>query len=294
MNLNQVLGRISRGKVTDQNDKYYYVQISGVTFELNKAEIKKPMHNGSEFKGFAYENKSHKMQITRKIPTVRVGHYDFGTVVNSKFDLGVFVDIGLPDKDMAVSKDELPLIHSLWPQRGDRLMISLTVDKKHRLWGHLADEEIYRTISLPGDQKMMNNNVKALVFKVMKAGTKVLTSNFHLGFIHPSEREIEPRLGEQLSARVIGVHSDGTFNLSTRPRAYEAIDDDALMLLAMLQHNPSYFLPFNDKSAAPQVSRFFGISKGRFKRAVGHLLKFRLVTENQQGLQLTAKGQKAH
>ncbi len=29
-------------------------------------------------------------------------------------NLGVFVDIGLPDKDIAVSLDELPTMHELW------------------------------------------------------------------------------------------------------------------------------------------------------------------------------------
>ncbi|XIF19752.1 MAG: DNA-binding protein [Acetilactobacillus jinshanensis] len=288
--LRNILGRVVPGKVTDQNDKNYYVQIDGITFELNKAEIKKPMHNGSQFKGFTYVNVSHKLQITRQVPNVQVDHYDFGTVVSSKYDLGVFVDIGLPNKDIAVSKDELPLIHSLWPKRGDKLMISLITDKKHRIWGHLADEDIYRTIALPGDQQMMNNNVKAVVFRVMKAGTKVMTNHFHLGFIHPTQRDVEPRLGEQIKARVIGIHHDGTFNFSMRPRAYEAIDGDALMLLAMLQHDPTHHLNFTDKSDPEKIKTFFGISKGRFKRGVGHLLKNDLIKETDQGLDVTSKG----
>ena len=288
--LRNVLGRVVPGKVTDLNDNFYYVQIKGVTFELSKAEIKKPMHIGSHFQGFAYVNENHKLQITRQVPKIRVDHYDFGTVVSAKHDLGVFVDIGLPDKDMAVSKDELPLIHSLWPQRGDQLMISLITDKKHRVWGIPASEDVYQAISVPGDRKMMNNNVAATAFRVMKAGTKVITDHFHLGFIHPSEREIEPRLGQKIKARVIGVHTNGTFNLSTRPRAYEAIGNDALMLLAMLQHDPSHHLSFNDHSDPKKIDQFFGISKGRFKRAVGHLLKDRLVIENEQGLNLTKQG----
>ena len=288
--INELLGRVVTGKVTDQNERFYYVQISGITFELDRTEIKKPLHLGSMFSGFAYENEDHKFQITRNVPDVQIDHYAFGTVVSRKFDLGVFVDVGLPNKDIAVSEDDLPLIHSLWPQRGDRLMISLIVDKKHRVWGIPASEDVYQAISVPGDRKMMNNNVAATAFRVMKAGTKVITDHFHLGFIHPSEREIEPRLGQKIKARVIGVHTNGTFNLSTRPRAYEAIGNDALMLLAMLQHDPSHHLSFNDHSDPKKIDQFFGISKGRFKRAVGHLLKDRLVIENEQGLNLTKQG----
>ena len=42
------------------------------------------------------------------IPTIQVDHYDFGTVVGVRRDLGVFVDIGLPNKDIVVSLDDLP------------------------------------------------------------------------------------------------------------------------------------------------------------------------------------------
>lgn len=292
--LRNVLGRVVPGKVTDQNDKNYYVQIKGITFELDKSEIKKPMHIGSQFEGFAYINENHKLQITRDAPKVQVDHYGFGTVVSSKYNLGVFVDIGLPNKDIAVSMDDLPLIHALWPKRGDKLMIDLTTDKKHRLWGHLADEEIYETLAVPGQRKMLNNNAKALVFRVMKAGTKVITNHYHIGFIDPSQRDVEPRLGEVVNARVIGYHDDGSFNFSLRPRAYEAIDGDALMLLAMLQHDPTHHLNFTDKSDPEKIKTFFGISKGRFKRGVGHLLKYDLIKETKDGLDVTAKGQQYH
>ncbi len=50
-------------------------------------------------------------------------------------DLGAFVNIGLPDKDMVVSLDEMPSMKKLWPKKGDRLMISLRVDEKDRMWG---------------------------------------------------------------------------------------------------------------------------------------------------------------
>ena len=41
-----------------------------------------------------------------------------------------------------------------------------------------------------------------------------------LGFIHPSERYAEPRLGQVLDARVIGFREvDRTLNLSLKPRS---------------------------------------------------------------------------
>ncbi|MCL0311668.1 S1-like domain-containing RNA-binding protein [Apilactobacillus sp. TMW 2.2459] len=288
--MNNILGKIVSGKVTDENDKRYFVQIEGETFFLDKKEIVKPLKLGSNFKGFAYENEDHKMQITRNAPKSQQDHYAFGTIVNSKFGLGVFVDIGLPNKDIAVSLDDLPTIKSLWPQRGDQVMIALKIDNKNRIWGELADEDVFKAISIPGNKNMMNFNLKATAFRLKLAGTKVLTDDYRIGFIHPSERELEPRLGERLSVRVIGVHPDGTLNLSMRPRAYEAISDDAKMLMAVLKNAEDFTIPYNDKSNPDDIKKFFGISKGQFKRAIGHLLKNRLIAQSENGTYLTDKG----
>ena len=48
-----------------------------------------------------------------------------------------------------------------------------------------------------------------------------------LGFIHPSERYAEPRLGQVLDARVIGFREvDRTLNLSLKPRSFEMLEND--------------------------------------------------------------------
>ena len=82
-----------------------------------------------------------------------------------------------------------------------------------------------------------------------------------------------------LKARVIGVHEDGLLKLSLKPRAYEAIGEDAQMILAALKHNDGE-LPYTDKSSPAEIRAYFGISKGQFKRAVGHLMKAGLVQQN--------------
>ena len=134
------------------------------------------------------------------IPTIQVDHYDFGTVVGVRRDLGVFVDIGLPNKDIVVSLDDLPSLKHLWPQKGDRLMMALKVDEKNRIWGQLADEGVFEAIANRPDPRMKNKDVKATVSRLKMAGTFAITDDYCLGFIHPSERDQEPRLGQQVSA----------------------------------------------------------------------------------------------
>lgn len=279
--INSALGKVVDAVMIDENDHDYFVQPArnGQTYRLPKDESPQVLHIGGSVRGFVYENENHQLQMTcQHIPTIQVDHYDFGTVVGVRRDLGVFVDIGLPNKDIVVSLDDLPSLKHLWPQKGDRLMMALKVDEKNRIWGQLADEGVFEAIANRPDPRMKNKDVKATVYRLKMAGTFTITDDYCLGFIHPSERDQEPRLGQQVSARVIGLSSHGSLNLSLKPRAYQAIGEDAQMLLEMLRRTPDHTLPFTDKSDPEAIRQEFGISKGQFKRAVGHLLKARLVS----------------
>jgi predicted RNA-binding protein (virulence factor B family) len=280
------IGDVVAAKVTDENEKYYFAQIDGETYEIAKTELEKPLKIGGVVSGFAYENDKHHLQMTKQLPDVRFGHFAWGTVTDIRRDLGVFVNIGLPNKDVVVSLDELPTIKELWPQRGDRLMITLRVDNKDRLWGELISADMLQAVRIPAKQDMKNKNVAATVYRLKMVGTLVITDDYHFGFIHPSERDREPRLGEKVNARVIGVRPDGVLNLSLRPRAYEAIPEDAAMLLALLERSKDGTLPFTDKSDPAAIKKYFGMSKGQFKRAVGNLMKQRRITQDETGLHL--------
>ena len=88
-----------------------------------------------------------------------------------------------------------------------------------------------------------------------------------LGFIHPSERYAEPRLGQVLDVRVIGFREvDRTLNLSLKPRSFEMLENDAQMILTYLESNGG-FMTLNDKSSPDDIKATFGISKGQFKKS---------------------------
>ena len=290
--MNSALGKVVSAVMIDENDQDYFVQPdrNGQTYRLPKAESPQQLHIGGQVRGFVYENEDHQLQMTcQHIPTVQVDHYDYGTVVSVRRDLGVFVDIGLPNKDIVVSLDDLPELKHLWPHPGDRLLMALRVDDKDRIWGELADDQIYQTISNAPSKRAMNRDVMATVYRLKLNGTHVLTDDYQLGFIHPSERDQEPRLGQRVKARVIGLSSHGSLNLSLKPRAYQAIGEDAAMILTMLKHDLNQRLPYTDKTDPQVIRQVFGISKGQFKRAVGHLLKAGLVKETNGQLLLLKK-----
>lgn len=283
--MESIYGTVIAGVITDENSKQYFVQKSGVTFALDKTDDMK-YKIGDVVSGFIYESSDKRKKMTTTIPKVQQGQYAWGTVTKVRKDLGVFVDIGLPDKEIVVSLDDLPQMKELWPKKDDKLMMGLKVDKKGRLWGDLANETVFRSIAKKGTPKDKNRDVTATAYRLKIVGTYVLTDDFYIGFIHPNERTDEPRLGETVKGRVIGVRPDGVLNLSLRQRAHEAIGDDAQMLLALLEQSAAKFLPYHDKSDPEDIKQYFGISKGQFKRAVGNLLKQRKIKQTDLGIEL--------
>lgn len=269
--MNDLLAKIFTALVIDENDNYYFLQKNGITFRLDKEEG--PHQIGEAVEGFGYLNQKQEPALTTKIPTIKIGQYGFGTVTGTRKDLGAFVDIGLNEKDVVVSLDELPMMRELWPKKGDQLMISLRTDEKNRIWGTLADEKVFKAMAVPATEAMKNKNVSGTVYRLKMAGTYVLTDDFQIGFIHPNERFQEPHLGEKVAGRVIGIRPDGVLNLSLKPRGYEMISDDAAMVLTFLERAEAHKIPFTDKSTPEEIKQTFGISKAQFKRALGSLLK---------------------
>ena len=105
-----------------------------------------------------------------------------------------------------------------------------------------------------------------------------------LGFIHPSERYAEPRLGQVLDARVIGFREvDRTLNLSLKPRSFEMLENDAQMILTYLESNGG-FMTLNDKSSPDDIkATTLAFLKGQFKKALGGLMKAGKIKQDQFG-----------
>ena len=236
---------------------------------------------------FLYQDHEGRLAATLTIPEIRKGHFGWAEVVEVKENLGVFIHIGL-SKDVLVSKDDLPELSRLWPAKGDKLYCSLKTDKKNRLFGKLGTEEDFRRLAISAEKKLLNRNVKGTVYRLLLEGTNIITEEGYLGFIHCSERVKEPRLGQLVEGRVIGVKEDGSINISLLPRAYEAIDEDAERIYSYLVSRGGN-MPYWDKSLPEDIKGRFQMSKGSFKRALGKLMKEGKVIQKDGWTHLTKK-----
>lgn len=283
--MNELLATQITGLVREENDNSYFIQKDGFIFSLSKEEGEHQI--GEMVTGFAYTDMKQKLRLTTKDIQSRKDSYGWGEVTDVRRDLGVFVDTGIPNKEIAVSLDLLPDMKELWPKKGDKLYITVTVDNKDRLWGVPAQPEVFQEMADPAFDNMQNQSWPAIVYRLKLSGTFVyLPENNMLGFIYPNERYSEPRLGQVLDTRVIGFREvDRTLNLSVKPRSFEMLENDAQMIVTYLESNGG-FMTLNDKSAPEDIQATFGISKGQFKKALGGLMKAKRIKQDATGTEL--------
>jgi len=280
-----IIGQTISAIIVEESERFYFLQKGEDLLRLDKTEGEHTV--GDVVTGFVYVDKDDHRRLTTLEQKATNEHYGWGTVTAVRKDLGAFVDTGLPGKDVVVSLDDLPLEKDQWPKVGDQLYVKLIIDRKERIWGHLAWHEDFWNLAGPGYDNMQNQDLRAIVYRNKESGTFVyLPDNNMLGFIHPNERFSVPRVGQELQVRVIGFRKeDRSLNLSAKPRAYEMLDADSQMILAYLQSMGGK-MAFNDKSNPGEIKATFGISKGQFKKALGGLMKAKKIKQSPEGTEL--------
>ncbi|KSU08055.1 S1 RNA binding domain [Lactococcus lactis subsp. lactis] len=280
-----IIGQTISAIIVEESERFYFLQKGEDLLRLDKTEGEHTV--GDVITGFVYVDKDDHRRLTTLEQKATNEHYGWGTVTAVRKDLGAFVDTGLPGKDVVVSLDDLPLEKDQWPKVGDQLYVKLIIDRKERIWGHLAWHEDFWNLAGPAYDNMQNQDLRAIVYRNKESGTFVyLPDNNMLGFIHPNERFSVPRVGQELQVRVIGFRKeDRSLNLSAKPRAYEMLDADSQMILAYLQSMGGK-MAFNDKSNPDEIKATFGISKGQFKKALGGLMKAKKIKQSPEGTEL--------
>lgn len=244
---------------------------------LHDSDASEPLLEGNAVDVFLYQDHQGRLAATMAKPTIKIGTYGWAPVVEAKRNLGVFVDIGI-SKDMLVSLDEMPGPFSLWPKQGDKLFVTLRLDKKERLFATLADDFIIEQITRRASKDMHNADITGTVHRVLEVGSFFISEESIGGFVHESERKQEPRLGQTISGRIIEVKEDGTVNASLLPRKQETIGEDAEKILTVLDRHGGT-MPYGDKTDPKTIKDKFNMSKAAFKRALGRLMKERTVVQ---------------
>jgi hypothetical protein len=218
---------------------------------------------GDSLKVFIYKDSSDRLIATTKEPMLEVGQTAL-LKVKQVTKIGAFLDWGL-EKDLLLPYHE----QTLRVREGEDVLVALYVDKSSRL---CATMKVYHYLSTRTPY-VMGDMVKGRVYEISERfGVFVAVDDKYSALIPAREAAGKYRAGKILDLRVTEVKEDGKMNVSDKQKAYLQINEDAEMVMGVIDEFAGV-LPFDDKVSPEVIKREFGLSKNAFKRAIGHLLK---------------------
>lgn len=223
-----------------------------------------PADVGDWLRVFIYRDSEDKLIATTERPKVTVGQFASLKVAEINH-VGLFLDWGLP-KDLLLphSEEKRPL------QVGDYCVVYVYLDKHtERL---TATARLDRFLDKTPANYQVGEAVDLLVVEPTDLGFNAIINNQHWALIHRNELFRPVHIGERGQGFIREVRADGKINLSLQPVGPRGGDQLQDLIMQTLDEHGGV-LRVSDKSAAPEISRLFGVSKGNFKKAIGGLYR---------------------
>lgn len=198
--------------------------------------------------------------------------------------IGAFLDSG-DKKDLLLPYAEQTKTLKI----GEEVLVYVYLDNTQRLCASMRVERN----TLDGRPDLQDGEaVDLIVFSQTDIGYKAIVNEKYVGLLYRDEVFKPLRYGQWLKGWVKKVRDDGKLDLQlTDPsnvghRSADPIQDQIMEKLGAAGDG---FLPINDKTPAEDIYEWFGVSRKKFKIALGGLYKKRLITVDDDGIRLVAK-----
>lgn len=217
-----------------------------------------------------------RLIATTETPKAMVGDFALLKVISVN-SIGAFLDWGL-SKDLFLPFAEQ--IHE--PRVGQQVLVYIYTDKSDRISASMRLDRYLEKTS--GDYKE-GEAVELLIAGKTDLGYKAIINGRHWGVIYANEVFRALNYGQRTQGFIKKIRDDGKIDLSLQKSGHQAGEDIAPQILAMLKEKGGY-LAINDKTDAEMIYSLFGVSKKKFKIALGGLYKKRLITVTDDGIRL--------
>lgn len=262
-----LIGRMNSLQVVKHTDFGLYLD-GGADGEILLPKRYIPKDTPSEVEDwlnvFLYLDSEDKLIATTLKPKIQLGEFASLKVVDIN-RVGLFFDWGLP-KDLLLphSEEKRPL------QIGDYCVIYLYLDKRTRRL--TATARLDRHLDKVPANYQVGQEVDLLVVERTDLGFKAIIDGKHWGLIHKNELFKFIRSGMREKGYIKELRADGKISLSLQPIGHEAASGLAEQIIERLRAQGGV-LALGDKSPPELISEHFRVSKGNFKKAIGHLYR---------------------
>lgn len=133
----------------------------------------------------------------------------------------------------------------------------------------------------------LEQKVDLIVFAETDLGYKALINRAHFGLLYKNEVFRPLQYLDEVSGFIRKIRDDGKIDLILQAAGNKGAEELGLMIIQTLEDNNG-FLPLTDKTPPEEIYRLFGVSKKKYKIALGFIYKKRLVRVEEDGLHLVS------
>jgi predicted RNA-binding protein (virulence factor B family) len=215
------------------------------------------------------------MSSSEKTPIAWLGDFALLQVVDIQ-EIGSFLDIGL-DKDLFLPKSEQTRPISI----GQKVLVHIYLDREQRM---TASMRLDSFISVDPPEYQDYEKVDLIIAAETDLGFKAIINNKHWGVLYFSEVFQELKYGQRLKGHIKKIREDGKIDLILQAPGHQAAQKDIGDAILQKLDEAKGFLPITDKSTAEVIYELFGVSKKKFKIALGGLYKKKLIKIEPKGI----------
>ena len=283
-------GEMNILKVVELTDKGCFLDADGEKVFIPLSQMKPGLAVGDEMQVFLYMD-DNRLTATGKRPKALVGEIALLKVVGSS-KYGYFLDNSIR-KDVFLPYDQVRGVLA----EDDEVLVYLYLDQEKRLCA--TTRYVSRFSEMADASVKAGDRVKVMPVSVTDIGVKAVVENkFYAMFLkHEEPLCSNIKIGKKLYAFISRIRTDGKVDLvlhepspSCDERSKKSSNfkpDESLKntILERLKKNKG-FLPFGDNTEPQVLEKVFHCSKGKFKQAVGNLLREGLIEFADGGIRL--------
>jgi len=267
--------------------KVIKVKESGITLDggtcgeifLSKKEAPARCRVNDNVEVFTYIDSKARMIATTRKPYAVAGQFALLKVVSSN-TYGAFLDWGLKqDLNVPVREQNKKM------KRGQSYVVFVFNDKNNHI---TASSKLDKFLKKQPVNFMEGHPVDLVIGDMTPMGYKAIINATHVGVLYKNEVFQILKQGQGIKGFIKKIREDGKIDLSLQKSNAKEADELSQKILSVLKaHGGS--LGVSDKSSPEAISRLFGISKKRYKNAIGALYKKRLITVEEHCIRLIRK-----
>lgn len=170
---------------------------------------------------------------------------------------------------------------------GEKIVVYVYKDKADRF---CASMRIQRNKAQFPVTFAVGDKVDLIIAAKTDLGYKAIINRRHMGMLYKNEVFTDVFYGKEIQGYIKAFREDGKIDLSLQPNitGHKAAADIGPKILELLELKDG-FLEINEKTPAEVIYEIFGVSKKKFKIALGGLYKKRLIVIDEDGIRLVRK-----